>query len=109
VISWRIDHGWYLVRRPRPGEPPEVGPTLYRAATDAIDRLLPEPAQVATWLRAIAHGDRPTGTTTPVDPILAPDQEIALVSRLRRHLLRSAIPRSDGVDDHPLPQLEVDQ
>jgi hypothetical protein len=69
LISWRIDLGWYLVRRPRPGEPPALGPTLYRAATDALDRLLPEPVQVAAWLRAIAHGDtrsaRPTPPTRP--------------------------------------------
>ena len=101
LIGWRIDHGWYLVHRPGPGEPPAIGPTLYRVATDVLDRLLPDPANVVTWLRSIAHGGCPPGTVIPGDPTLDRDHEMAVLRRLRRHLLLGSF-ASYGADDQPL-------
>jgi hypothetical protein len=56
LIGWRVDHGWYFVRRHRRGEPPAIGPTRCRPGCDLLDRLLPEPMAVAHWLREITAG-----------------------------------------------------
>jgi len=85
LVGWRIDHGWYLVRRPGIGGPPTIGPTLYRADPDPLDQLLPEPAAVAGWLHSLST-QRLLGTERHPDLALSAPQVATLRQRLRGYL-----------------------
>jgi hypothetical protein len=84
LVGWRIDHGWYLVCR-RIGEPSAIGPTVYRADSDPLDQLLPEPAAVAGWLHGLST-QRLRGTERHPDVALSAPQLATLRRRLRGYL-----------------------
>lgn len=83
LVGWRVDHGWYFVRRHGPGEPPATGPTRYRPATDPLDQLVPEPAAVARWLRALSRGHWLGVEPTPV--AVSPAGVRAVLDRLQSY------------------------
>jgi hypothetical protein len=87
LIGWRVDHGWYFVRRRRGGEPPAIGPTRCRPGADLLDRLLPEPMGVAHWLREITAG-KWIGTE-PTLVTITPEGLHAVLRRLRGYLSRA--------------------
>jgi hypothetical protein len=106
VVGWRIDHGWYLVRQPLLGEPPAVGPTLYRTASDVMDQLMPVPAAVARWLRELSNQHLVGTEQRPENPLSAPECA-AVLGRLRRHLPHDPTrPGYSWSDDRPLTQAE---
>ncbi|HEY3689956.1 MAG TPA: hypothetical protein VGL46_06590 [Pseudonocardiaceae bacterium] len=105
VVGWRIDHGWYLVRQPRVDEPPAVGPTLYRTASNVMDQLMPVPADVARWLHEISN-QRLVGTEQRPDNTLSAQECAAVLDRLRRYLPRHPTPGYSWSDDRPLTQAE---
>jgi hypothetical protein len=100
AVGWRIDHGWYLVRRRQLGEPPPVGPMLYRAGSDLLDQLLPEPAEVARWLHELSD-HRLVGTERAPDTAGSAQQLTTVLSRLRSFLPQGGSEYSWS-DDCPL-------
>jgi hypothetical protein len=100
TVGWRIDHGWYLVRRRQLGEPPPVGPTLYRVGSDLLDQLLPEPAVAAHWLHELSN-HRLIGTGRAPD-ISCSSEQLATVLRRLRSFLPQDRPGYSWFDDCPL-------
>jgi hypothetical protein len=106
VVGWRIDHGWYLVRQPRMGEPPAVGPTLYRAAGGMVDQLMPAPTAVARWLRDLSN-HRLVGTERPPDNTASAQEWAAVLGQLRSYLPRDRTLGYSWSDDRPLTQADL--
>jgi hypothetical protein len=105
AVGWRIDHGWYLVRQPRVGEPPAVGPTLYRIADDIVDQLVPAPSAVARWLHEVSN-QRLVGTDhAEVGPV-STDQWATVLGRLRSYLPHDRSPAYSWSDDRPLTRAD---
>jgi hypothetical protein len=105
IVGWRIDHGWYLVRQPRMGDPPAIGPTLYRSAADPVDQLMPAPVAVAQWLHKISN-QRLAGTEHGPEPTTSAHQRARVLSRLRGYLPHDPGPGYSWSDDRPLTQAD---
>jgi hypothetical protein len=101
IVGWRIDHGWYLVRQPRLGESPAIGPTLYRSASDPVDQLVPAPGAVAQWLRELSNR-RMVGTEHAPSATVSAQQRATVLHRLREYLPRDQSPGYSWSDDRPL-------
>jgi hypothetical protein len=105
AVGWRIDHGWYLVRQPLPGEPPPIGPTLYRAADDIVDQLIPAPGAVARWLHEVSN-QRLVGTGYAAVGVVSARQWATVLGRLRSYLPRDPGPGYSWSDDRPLTRAD---
>jgi hypothetical protein len=105
MVGWRIDHGWYLVRLPRVGEPPAIGPILYRTAGDPVDQLMPDALAVARWLHEISN-HRLVGTEHAPAPLASAQQGATVLRRLRSYLSGDPGPGYSWSDDRPLTRAD---
>jgi hypothetical protein len=104
IIGWRLDHGWYLVRQPRIGEPPQTGPAFHRTAHDLADQLMPTPAAVAHWLRDLSNHRLADVGRAPAITAISAQQRDTVLARLRAYLPREQHPAYSWSDDRPLPR-----